>query len=47
MEDAPLARATTAYTADLDRTLRKLQERVKEQEALLGQVSIQLGLFSL
>jgi hypothetical protein len=40
MEDTGLARATAAYTASLDRTLRKLQDRVKEQEALLDQVRI-------
>lgn len=35
MEDTSLSRATAAYTARLDRTLKKLQERVKEQEAAL------------
>ncbi|PSS23061.1 hypothetical protein M430DRAFT_26000 [Amorphotheca resinae ATCC 22711] len=35
MEDTQMSRATASYTARLDRTLRKLQDRVKEQEAVL------------
>jgi hypothetical protein len=40
MENAALERANAAYTARLDRTLRKLQDRVKEQEATLEKVSV-------
>lgn len=40
MEDTQLSRATAAYTVHLDRTLRILQDRVKEQEAALEQVRI-------
>ena len=35
MEDITLSRAMASHTARLDRTLRKLQDRVKEQEAAL------------
>lgn len=40
MEDAVLSRATAAYTARLDQTLRKLQDRVKEQEEALEKVRL-------
>jgi ribosome-associated translation inhibitor RaiA len=40
MEDTQMSRATASYTARLDRTLRKLQDRVKEQEAVLEKVRV-------
>lgn len=33
------ARAASSYTVRLDKTLKTLQERVKEQEAILDEVS--------
>jgi hypothetical protein len=48
MEDIALSRAMASYTARLDRTLRKLQDRVKEQEAALEKVKVtQLGFSNL
>ncbi|KAF8850338.1 hypothetical protein BDZ45DRAFT_603000 [Acephala macrosclerotiorum] len=38
MEDSRAARKSNSYTTRLDRTLKALQERVKEQEALLAEL---------
>ncbi len=38
MEDPQLSRSAASYTARLDRTLKVLQDRVKEQEAALEKV---------
>jgi hypothetical protein len=40
MDDPQLSRSATSYTARLDRTLKLLQDRVKEQEAALEKVRI-------
>lgn len=39
MENTLLERANSAYMAHLERTLRQLHDRVKEQEAALEKVS--------
>lgn len=39
MDESQLSRNTTSYSARLDRTLKLLQDRVKEQEAALEKVS--------
>lgn len=36
--------AVSAYTARLDKTLKELQDRVKEQEAALKKVSLLLAI---
>jgi hypothetical protein len=38
--EPPKLRSTTSYTTRLDRTLKKLQDRVEEQEAVLEQVRL-------
>jgi hypothetical protein len=40
MDSSQLSRAATSYTARLDRTLKTLQDRVKEQEAALEKVNL-------
>lgn len=39
MDSSQLSRAAASYTARLDRTLKTLQDRVKEQEAALENVN--------
>ena len=41
MENPQIPRAIGSYTTRLERTLKLLQDRVKEQEAALEQVSLQ------
>lgn len=38
-EDLQLSRSAASYTSRLDKSLKALQDRVKEQEAVLEQVS--------
>jgi hypothetical protein len=38
MDDASISRASAAHAARLDRTVKDLQNRVKEQEAALEKV---------
>lgn len=42
MDDPELSRASAAYVARLDRTLKGLQTRVKEQEAALEKARLHL-----
>jgi hypothetical protein len=39
IDDSQLSRSAMSYTARLDRTLKLLQDRLKEQEAALEKVS--------